>query len=70
MGQVQVISGANNDAYPFAGLTVGAVRSSLENIINIGANDVATLNGQRVDEDTVLPADSTLSFSPTLAQKG
>ena len=67
---VTVTSGANSDDFPFDGQTVGAVRDALGSIYGIAPDAVATLNGARAGEDTVLPAGSSLSFSRTVAQKG
>lgn len=67
---VTVTSGANSDPFPFDGQTVGAVRAALADIYGIADDAVATLDGARVSEDTVLPAGSSLSFSRTVAQKG
>lgn len=67
---VTVISGGNSDDFPFDGQTVGAVRKALSEIYKISESAVPTLNGQRVDEDTVLPAGGELTFSATVAQKG
>lgn len=67
---VTVTSGANSDDFPFDGQTVGAVRNALSDIYTISADAVPTLNGERVDEDTVLPAGGSLSFAKTTAQKG
>lgn len=67
---VTVISGGNSDDFPFDGRTVAEARTALRELYKISDSAVPTLNGQRVDEDAVLPAGGELTFSPTIAQKG
>jgi hypothetical protein len=67
---VTVISAGNNDDFPFDGRTVADVRTALKELYKISDSAIPTLDGQRVDEDTVLPAGGELTFSATVAQKG
>lgn len=67
---VTVTSGANSDEYPFAGQTVGAIRTALSEIAGIAPDAVATLNGRRVTDDVFVNNDDELVFSRATAQKG
>lgn len=68
---VTVVSGANkNDLEGLAGQTVGAVRQALAGIFNIASDAVATLNGQRASNDSILEEGDELVFSKQVAQKG
>jgi hypothetical protein len=67
---ITVTSGANSENYPFAGQTVGSIRTALSGIAGIAPGAVATLNGRRVADDVFVNNGDTLVFAQALAQKG
>lgn len=68
---VLVSSGIHRGHYPLAGLTVRAARRLLAPHLNIDPAAVAVINGQTVDDDTVLNAEQgMLSFVKPSSLKG
>jgi hypothetical protein len=68
---VLVSSGIHRGRFPVGGLTVRAARRVLTPLINIEPAAVAVINGQIVDEDTVLAGDlGMLSFVKPSSLKG
>jgi hypothetical protein len=68
---VLVSSGIHRGRFPVAGMSVGAARRVLAPLINIDPAAVAVINGQIVDDDTVLEGDlGMLSFVKPSSLKG
>ncbi len=68
---VLVSSGIHRGHYPIAGLTVRAARRLLASHLNIDPAAVAVINGQTVDDDTVLNTEQgMLSFVKPSSLKG
>jgi hypothetical protein len=68
---VLVSSGIHRGHYPIAGLTVRAARRLLASHLNIDPAAVAVINGQTVDDDTVLSTEQgMLSFVKPSSLKG
>jgi hypothetical protein len=68
---VLVSSGIHRGHYPIAGLTVRAARRLLASHLSIDPAAVAVINGQIVDDDTVLNAEQgLLSFVKPSSLKG
>ena len=68
---VAVQHGIHRGQFPVAGLRVRDARQTLNNLMNIDPQAVAVIDGQIVDEDTVIREDvSMLSFVKPSAVKG
>ena len=68
---VLVSSGIHRGRFPVGGMTVRAARQALTRLINIDPTAVPVINGQVVDEDTVLGAElGMLSFVKPSSLKG
>ena len=68
---VIVQHGIHSGNFPVAGLRVREARQTLTNLMNIDPQAVAVINGQIVDEETIIGEDVTaLSFVKPSAVKG
>jgi hypothetical protein len=68
---VLVSHGIHRGRFPIGGMQVRDARSALQNLINIDPSAVAVINGQPVDEETVIPENVTLlSFVKPSSLKG
>lgn len=68
---VLVSSGIHRGRFPVGGMTVRAARRVLGPMINVDPSAVAVINGQIVDEDTVLEGSlGMLSFVKPSSLKG
>ena len=69
-GQVQVIHGVYAHELPLAGMTVGQARNELAERMNIDPDAVAIVDGDEVDEGTVLGEGQVLNFVKHAGEKG
>ena len=69
-GQVHVIHGVYSHELPLVGMTVGQARSELAERMNIDPESMATVDGDEVDEDTVLVEGQVLNFLTRAGEKG
>jgi len=67
---VTVQSGANENVLQLSGQTVGQVRAAFASALNIAPSAVATINGERADNDHTLAAGDKLVFAKEVARKG
>ncbi|NOX56206.1 MAG: hypothetical protein GXP27_17535 [Planctomycetes bacterium] len=70
LGQVSVIHGIYTHSFPFAGLTVRRARQELSERFNISPEAMAVVDGNPVDEDTILCEGQTLNFVQHAGEKG
>jgi len=69
-GQVDVICGVYAHNLPLGGMRVRDARDELSERMNIDPEAVAVLDGNEVDEDTVLAEGQTLTFVKHAGEKG
>ena len=66
----KVLYGVNELDLELAGKTVSEVWKALEQVFNIPRDATITLNGARVDDDTVVHAGDELEFQKAAGVKG
>ena len=66
----KVLYGVNELDLELAGKTVSEVWKALEQVFNIPRDAAITLNGARVDDDTVVGAGDELEFQKAAGVKG
>ena len=66
----KVIYGVNELDLELAGKTVSEVWKALEQVFNIPRDATITLNGARVDDDTIVGASDELEFQKAAGVKG
>ena len=66
----KVLYGVNELDLELAGKTVSEVWKALEQVFNIPRDVTITLNGARVDDDTVVGAGDELEFQKAAGVKG
>ena len=66
----KVLYGVNELDLELAGKTVSEVWKALEQVFNIPRDVAITLNGARVDDDTVVRAGDELEFQKAAGVKG
>jgi hypothetical protein len=67
---VAVVHGIHHIVLPLAGRAVGGVRQALAQVLNIGAETLAVVNGTEVGEDYILAPDDLLEFVRLAGEKG
>lgn len=68
--KVEVIHGVYSHSLPLVGLTVAQARSELTERMNIDPDAVSVVDGQEVDENTVLHEGQVLNFMKRAGEKG
>lgn len=66
----RVLYGVNELDLELAGKTVSEVWKALEQVFNIPRDAVVTVNGTRVDEETVVRAGDEIEFQKAAGVKG
>ena len=69
-GQVHVIHGVYSHDLPLAGMTVRQARIELADRMNIDPEAMAVVDGDELDEDTVLAEGQVLTFVKHAGEKG
>jgi hypothetical protein len=69
-GNVDVVHGVYAHSMPLGGMRVRDARAELEERMNIDPDAVALIDGQEVDEETVLAEGQTLNFIKHAGEKG
>ena len=69
-GQITVISGANLQTFPLAGMAVGHARLLLGQLMVIHPDAPTLVNGQTVDAEHELQSGDTLEFVHHAGEKG
>jgi hypothetical protein len=69
-GSVDVIHGVYAHSLPLAGMTVRQARGELQERMNIDPDAIAIVDGNEVDEDTVLAENQVLNFVKHAGEKG
>ncbi len=69
-GVVEVIHGVYAHSMPLAGMTVRQARAELEERMNLAPDALAVVDGNEVDEDTVLAEGQVLNFVKHSGEKG
>jgi sulfur carrier protein ThiS len=69
-GDVFVISGANSQPFPVATRTVREVRRMLQQVMNVGPDAAALVNGRLVSSDHILQQSDVLEFVKEGGEKG
>ena len=69
-GSVSVVHGVYAHSFPLAGLHVRDARGQLEERMNIDPDAIAVVDGNEVDEDTVLVEGQMLTFVKHAGEKG
>jgi hypothetical protein len=69
-GAVHVIHGVYAHSMPLAGMTVRRARGELEERMNLDPDAVAVVDGNEVDEETILQENQTLTFVKHAGEKG
>jgi hypothetical protein len=69
-GGITVISGANLQTFPLAGMTIGHARSLLEPLVAIHPDAPILVNGRQVESDYALQTGDTLEFVHHAGEKG
>ncbi len=69
-GSVAVVSGVHAHREPLAGLSVRRARAELEERLNIAPDATAVVDGEPVDEDTILTEGQVLNFVKHSGEKG
>lgn len=69
-GQVHVIHGVYAHELPLVGMTVGQARNELAERMNIDPDAIAIVDGNEVDEETVLGEAQVLNFVKHSGEKG
>lgn len=67
---VEVIHGVYAQTFPLGGMSVRRARSELADRMNIDPEAVAVVNGDEVDEDTILTEGQVLNFVKHSGEKG
>jgi hypothetical protein len=67
---VEVIHGVFAHSLPLVGMSIGQARSELQERMHIDPDAVPVLDGQEVDEDTVLAEGQVLNFVKRAGEKG
>ena len=70
LGHVRVVHGIYTHNFPLAGMTVRRARQELSERFNISPEAMAVVDGNPVDEDTVLCEGQTLNFVQHAGEKG
>lgn len=70
MSKVRVMHGANEQYYDLASKTVGSVRKSLRDVLNIPGDAEAILDGKAVGDDIILEGGQSLEFVKSAGVKG
>jgi len=60
--KIRIACGASSGNYPVIGLTVGAARAELHQVLNIGSEHMPRVRGSQVDNDYVLKEGDDLEF--------
>ena len=69
-GTVTVSHGHLGDPFPVAGMTVGQIRRRLRVHLDIDPQSTGIINGNPVDEDTVVTEGQALTFVHHVGEKG
>ena len=69
-GHVNVICGVYAHSIPLGGMRVRDARGELSDRMNISDDAMAVVDGNQVDEDTVLAEGQTLTFVKHAGEKG
>ena len=69
-GNIDVIHGVFAHTAPFAGMTVRHARAELEERMNIDPEATTFVDGNEVDEDTVLEEGQVLNFVKHAGERG
>jgi hypothetical protein len=67
---VEVIHGVYSHSLPLVGMTVSQARDELTDRMNIDPDAVSVVDGQEVDENTVLQEGQVLNFVKRSGEKG
>jgi hypothetical protein len=67
---VEVIHGVYSHSLPLVGMTVAQARDELTDRMNIDPDAVSVVDGQEVDENTVLQEGQVLNFVKRSGEKG
>ncbi len=67
---VEVIHGVYSHSLPLVGMTVGQARDELTHRMNIDPDAVSVVDGQEVDENTILHEGQVLNFVKRAGEKG
>ena len=67
---VSIKHGVNSLTLDLAGQTVGAIRDRVEDVLNLGANEEARVNGLPATDETVVQEGQTLEFVKVAGEKG
>jgi hypothetical protein len=67
---VEVIHGVYSHSLPLVGMTVAQARDELTHRMNIDPDAVSVVDGQEVDENTVLQEGQVLNFVKRAGEKG
>ncbi len=68
--RVEVIHGVYSHSLPLVGMTVAQARHELADRMNIAPDAVSVVDGQEVDENTVLQEGQVLNFVKRAGEKG
>ena len=69
-GNVQVIHGIYMHSQPLGGMTVRRARAELFERLNLDPDAMAVVDGNPVDEDTILAEGQTLNFVKHAGERG
>ena len=69
-GNVDVVHGVYAHSLPLAGMTVRQARGDLVERMNVDPEAVGVVDGEEVDEDTVLAEGQVLNFVKHSGEKG
>ena len=67
---ITIKHGVNNLSVELAGQTVEEIRTKVEDVLNLGANEEARVNGSPATDETVVTEGQTLEFVKAAGEKG
>ncbi|NNC87245.1 MAG: hypothetical protein HKN82_02155 [Akkermansiaceae bacterium] len=69
-GAVRINSGLHSTSLPVGGLTVGQIRERYADVLEIGPQNTAVIDGQPVGDETIVRVGQNLLFVEQAGEKG